>query len=419
MATESLKGARQNFIIDKALTARLKELSARSRTTLFVTLMAAFKILLTRHTHQEDLIIGFPVANRDAPELENLIGSFVNTLALRSDLSGNPTFTELLGRLRVAVQEALVHQELPFERLVDELKQSRDASRTPVFQSLFTFQNRLPAQLSLPGIHAQPIDCDSGGAKFDLSLALGERDGRLSGFFEYRSALFADHTIARMVGHFVGLLKGIVADPARPIARLPLISASERRRLLFDWNQTRADLPKSCAHQLFEARVKRAPTRIAVECGGDRLTYAQLNRRANRLARYLKGLGAGRESIIGICLERSAEMVVALLAVLKAGAAYLPLDPHYPAGRLTAILTDAQVSLLLTEKTIVQSGRLSSLPAFTTTLCLDEDRREVAKGGAENISTAERAADLAYVIYTSGSTGVPKGVQIEHRSLVN
>ena len=292
-AAASLKGARQKIILDKTLTAGLKELSARASNTLFVTLMAAFNVLLWRYTRQDDLVVGFPVANRGHPALENLIGSFVNTLALRSDLSGDPTFIQLLARLRANLQEALAHQELPFERLVDELKQTRDANRTPIFQTLFTFQNQLPAELSLPGIRSEAIDCDSGGAKYDLSLALGERDGRLSGFVEYRRSLFADDTIARMLQHFLTLLKAIVADPDRPIARLPMMGERERRRLLIEWNRTRAVLPRLVCINCSKRQAQRTPSALALECGPERLTYGRLNRRANRLARYLKKLGVG------------------------------------------------------------------------------------------------------------------------------
>ena len=427
-AAASVKGARQKIILDKTLTAGLKKLSARASNTLFVTLMAAFNVLLWRYTRQNDLVVGFPVANRDHPALENLIGSFVNTLALRSDLSRDPTFNQLLARLRANLQEALAHQELPFERLVDELKQARDSSRTAIFQTLFTFQNRLPAALSLGAIRSEPIDCDGGGAKYDLSLALGEAGGRLSGFLEYRRSLFADDTIARMLQHFLGLLKAIVANPDRPIARLPMLSERENRSLLVEWNQTRAVLPMACAHQLFEAQAQRTPSAVALECGAARLTYDQLNRRVNRLARYLKNLPAGRNCIVALCLERSVDMVVGLLAVLKAGAAYLPLDPEYPRERLEFILDDAQVSVLISQKSIADdrgwkmddSDRRSSiLHSRPHLILLDRERRNIETHSSDNIKRGSSPRDLAYVIYTSGSTGVPKGVEIEHRSLAN
>ncbi len=427
-AAGSLKGARQKIILDQALTAGLKKLSARASNTLFVTLMAAFNVLLWRYTRQDDLVVGFPVANRGHPALENLIGSFVNTLALRSDLAGDPTFTQLLARLRANLQEALAHQELPFERLVDELKQTRDANRTAIFQALFTFQNQLPAELSLPGIRSEAIDCDSGGAKYDLSLALGERDGRLSGFFEYRRSLFADDTIARMLQHFLTLLKAIVADPDRPIARLPMMNQRQRRLLLVEWNQTRAVLPKACVHQLFERQARRTPSALALECGPERLTYGRLNRRANRVARYLTKLGVGRNCVVAVCLERSVDMVVALLAVLKAGAAYLPLDPEYPRERLDFILDDAQVSVLISQKSIADDRgwsmddsdpRSSILHPRPHLILLDRERRKIETHSSENIRSGSSPRDLAYVIYTSGSTGHPKGVEIEQRSWVN
>ncbi len=253
--------------------------------------MAAFKVLLHRYTAEEDIVVGFPVANRDRPELENLIGCFVNTLPLRSDLSGAPSFRALLAQLRAAMHGALSHRDLPFERLVEELPQQRDLSRNPLFQTMFTFQNRLPAELRLAGVHAEPIDCDAGSAKFDLTLALGERDGRLLGSFEYSSDLFDRPTVDRMIGHYRTLLKGIAADPDRSIAALPLLTPAERKRILIDWNDTAVTYPKDrCVHQLFEAQAQKTPNAVALECAGQRLTYRELNRRANRLARYLRQL---------------------------------------------------------------------------------------------------------------------------------
>jgi hypothetical protein len=242
-ARQSLAGSRSEVVVDRALTDRLKALSRRSAVTLFVTLMAAFKVLLRRYTAQEDIIVGFPVAGRDRPELENLIGFFVNTLPLRTDLSGDPSFRALLARVSAGTKGALAHRELPFERLVVELAQERDLSRNLLFQTMFAFQNRLPAEINLAGIHAEPIRCDAGTAKFDLTLSLGERDGGLSGFFEFRSDLFDRSTIERLIGHFQTLLKGVAADPDRPISALPLLTPAERKQILIDWNDTAAKFP--------------------------------------------------------------------------------------------------------------------------------------------------------------------------------
>ncbi len=423
-AQPSSKGARRKIVIDKTLTGALKELSRKSSTTLFVTLMAAYNVLLHRYTGQQDMVVGFPVANRDRAELENLIGCFVNTLALRSDLSGAPSFRALLGQLRAALDGALGHRDLPFERLVEELAQPRDLSRNPIFQTLFTFQNRLPAEINLAGIHAEPMDCDTGSAKFDLTLALGERDGQLFGSFEYSSELFDRETIDRMIGHYQTLLKGIAVDPDRSIAALPLLAPAERKRILVEWNDTAANFPRNrCLHQLFEAQARRTPNRGALEFAGQQLTYRELNRRANQLARHLRKLGAGPEKLIGVCVERSLEMVVGLLAVLKAGAAYIALDPKYPRERIDYMLKDAGIEVLLTQRRLADSLPLSvasgePCKANVKTVCLDADWKMIARHDSKNLSSAVTARNLAYVIYTSGSTGQPKGVAIEHKSAV-
>ncbi|HYA30226.1 MAG TPA: condensation domain-containing protein, partial [Acidobacteriota bacterium] len=303
-ALPTLLGARRKFLIGEAVTGALKDLSRKSSTTLFVTLMAAFKVLLFRYSAQADIIVGFPIATRDGPEMENLIGSFVNTLPLRSDLSGDPSFRTLLARVRVATQGALAHHDLPFERLVEEFPRERDLSRNPLFQTMFTFQNRLPAELNLRGIHAEPIDCVSGMSKFDLTLSLGERDGRLLGSFEYSSELFDAPTIDRMIGHFQTLLNAIVADPDRSISALPLLRPAERRRILVEWNDTAGYFPKDrCVHQLVEAQALRTPNAVAVAWAGQKLTYRELNRRANRLARYLRQGGLGPDKVAAVCVE--------------------------------------------------------------------------------------------------------------------
>jgi len=423
-AQPSSKGARRKIVIDKTLTGALKELSRKSSSTLFATLMAAFNVLLHRYTGQEEIVVGFPVANRDHAELENLIGCFVNTLALRSDLSGAPSFRALLAQLRGALDGALGHRDLPFERLVEELAQPRDLSRKPIFQTLFTFQNRLPAEINLAGIHAEPMDCDAGTAKFDLTLALGERDGRLLGSFEYSSEIFDHETIDRMIGHYLTLLKGIATDPDRSIAELALLTPGERKRIVLQWNDTAANLPKErCIHQLFEAQARQTPNRVALEFDGQQLTYRELNRRANQLARHLRTLGAGQEKLIGVCVERSLEMVVGLLAVLKAGAAYVALDPKYPRERIDFMLKDAGVEVLLTQQKPADSLPLSAASAEPSkanvkVVCLDGDWKIVARHSYRNLSSAVTARNLAYVIYTSGSTGQPKGVAIEHKSAV-
>jgi amino acid adenylation domain-containing protein len=422
VAALGLTGARQKIAIDAALTGALKDIGRRSSTTLFATLMAAFMVLLYRYTALEDMVVGFPVSQRDRPEFENLIGFFVNTLALRGDLSGAPTFRQLLARVRAELQGALANGEVPFERLVEALPPKRDFSRNPLFQTMFAFQNRLPADLRLTGLRTEALDCDTGTSKFDLTLALGERDRRLVGTFEYNSELFDGATIARMAVHFQILLQAIVDDPDCPIASLPMLSADERRRVLVGWNDTRADYPKEkCLQELFEAQARSSPKAIAVECAGARVHYGELNRRANRLAHYLKSLGVGPQALVGICLERSVEMVVALLAILKAGAAYLPLDPEYPRERLEFILADSQAKFLLTKKALDRRLELSSLASARklTTILLPRDREKIARHSVKNPAKRNHPNSRAYVIFTSGSTGQPKGVEIEHRALVN
>ena len=419
---QSFRGARRAMEVPESMTAELKELSRNHGTTLFVTLMAAFNALLYRYTAQEDIIVGFPVANRNPSAVQNLIGSFVNTLVLRTDISGKLTFDELLSRVREGCHGAYAHQDLPFEKLVEELQPQRDMTRNPLFQIMFAFHNTAAPELNLPGVAVEPLELDSSISKFDLMLSLTERGQRLIGFFEYSTDLFDPSAIERMISHFQTSLEGIVADPDQPISMLALLTRPERRKLLFQWNDTEASYPKdSCIHELFEAQVERTPEATAVEFKEKRLSYRELNERANQLAHYLRKLGVGPEKLAGICVDRSVEMVIGLLGILKAGGAYVPLDPAYPSERLVFLLEDAQVSVLLTQETLVQNHQLSAISAEATftTICLDRDWKEIAKESAESPAGNATAENLAYVIYTSGSTGIPKGVQIAHRSLVN
>ena len=350
-SVQTFRGARQTIELSTSITASLKELSRQEGTTLFVILMAAFNTLLHRYTTQEDIIVGFPIANRNYAEIQNAIGFFVNTLPLRADLSGNPTFREVLLRVRTVCIAAHAHQDLPFEKLVEELHQERDLSHNPLFQVMFVFQNVLDPVLKFRGVKSAPVGINTGTSKFDLTLSLGEREQTLVGFFEYSTDLFERSTIERMIGHFQTLLEGIIADPDQPISTLPLLTGAERHQLLVEWNSTRVNFPEACClHKLFEVQVDRTPDAVAVVFENQWLTYGQLNTRANQLAHYLKQRGVGPDKIVGICLERSLEMVVGLLGILKAGGAYVPLDPAYPSERLTFMLEDAQVSVLLTRK---------------------------------------------------------------------
>jgi amino acid adenylation domain-containing protein len=414
-ALQSFRGARQSITLPGSLTAAVNELSTRAGVTPFMALLAAFQTLLYRYTGQEDVVVGSPIANRNRTEVEGLIGFFVNTLVLRTDLSGNPTFKELLLKVRDVCLGAYAHQDLPFEKLVQELQPERDLSRNPLFQVMFVLQNAPRPLHQWSGISFDPIEIKSGTSQVDLALFLRERDGKFIGFFEYATDLFDLSTIERMVNHLQTLLEGVVADPNQPISTLPLLTKAERNQLLVDWNDTEADnLNDSCIHELFETQVERAPEAVAVEFEGKELTYRELNSRANHLAHYLRGLGVGPEKLVGICVERSLEMVIGLLGILKTGGAYVPLDPTYPRERLAFMLEDAQVSVLLTQKRFIPN-----FPRYgALSVCVD-DLDLTAHESDENPESEAIPDGAAYVIYTSGSTGTPKGVVGLHRGAVN
>jgi amino acid adenylation domain-containing protein len=426
-ALQSFKGARHSLVLPEPLTLALRQLSRREGVTLFMTLMAAFKALLSRYTGEEDVTVGFPIANRDAAGTSDLIGLFVNTLVLRSELSGTQTFKELLIRVRDVCLGAYAHRNLPFEKLVEELQPERDVSRNPLFQVMFAFQNRISPTFNFPGLAVEAIDIESSTAKLDLTLSLTEQHGELGGFFEYNTDLFDRSTIDRMAGHFQSLLQGIVANPDQSLSTLPLLTDDERHQLLVEWNDTETEYPKdSCIHELFEAQVESSPNAIAVESEGKRLSYRELNGLANQLAHYLQGLGIGPESLVGICIERSLDVVVGLLGILKAGGAYVPLDPSYPRERLAFMLEDSQVSVLLTSERIIEGFKVGERDSQSSILdhrmklvCFDTNWETIDRESAQNIRSKVKPDNLAYVIYTSGSTGTPKGVQISHGSLVN
>jgi amino acid adenylation domain-containing protein len=417
---QSFRGNTLPFEFDAELSGRLNELSRREGVTLFMTLLAAFKALLSRHAGQEDIVVGTPGAGRQLLETEGLIGFFVNTLVLRTDVSGDPTFRELLARERETALGAFTHQDVPFEMLVEELQPERSLSRSPLFQVMFALQNAPRETLELPGLRLTAVPSVSETAKFDLTLSLGETEAGLSGSLNYASDLFDDESAARLVSHFENLLRGVVADSGQKLSALPLLSEDERRQILVGWNDARHEYPApQCIHELFEQQVGRTPDAPAVVSEGGRLSYAELDARANQLAHHLKGLGVGPESLVGVCLERTSEMVAALLGVLKAGGAYVPLDPVYPQERVRFMLADAGVRVLLTQESL-----LDRLPRVeSTVICVDWDAAAVAHESDTDPAvgaTQWRAAatgDLAYVIYTSGSTGTPKGVAIEHRSV--
>jgi amino acid adenylation domain-containing protein len=409
------------------LHGRLLGLAREHQTSLFMVLHAALAALLSRLGGGTDIAIGSPIAGRTDHALEELIGFFVNTLVLRTDTSANPSFAELLARVRAVDLAAYAHQELPFERLVELLNPVRSLAHHPLFQVMLALQNTPEAMLEMPGIVARPEPVGLGAAKFDLLFNLSERratDGKpegIEGLIEFRTDLFERSTVEAIGRRLVALLEAVVAAPSQPIGRIELLTPKERRQLLFEWNATAHDLPQVTLLALFEAQVERSPEAIALVFEESTLSYAELNAQANRLAHYLISLGVGSESIVGIALERSIELVVALLGTLKAGAAYLPLDPDYPAERLAFMLRDSQPKCILT--TMEVADRLPADP-----LRFSFDQREskliLAQQSATNPAKTNwtrslESQHLAYIIYTSGSTGTPKCVAVSRGSLKN
>ncbi len=435
-AIASVRGASQQITLPLATRAALLTLSRRAGTTLFMTVLAVWQVLLARHSGQTDFPVGAPIAGRTQRATEDLIGFFVNTLVLRADLAGNPSFQTLLSRVRAVCLAAYAHQELPFEQIVDALAPARDLSRQPLFQVLFALQNAPVERLALPSLTLEPLDTVSSTTKFDLSLVLGESADGLSGTIEYCTDLFDATTITRMRRQFQTLLAGILADPDQPIATLPLLTAPERQQTIVEWNTTTTAYPsETCVHTLFEAQASRSPDAVAIVCGAEQLTYGELNRRANQLMRELRGLGVGPDVLVGLCLDRSLDLIIALLGVLKAGGAYLPLDPSYPAERLAFMLEDAQAAVLITDSIYDLRFTIDDLEEANTAIVnrkskivnLQTDWPRIAQEYAVNPAPAAivnrkskivNPDNLAYVMYTSGSTGKPKGVSITHRNIV-
>ncbi|MEH2228576.1 MAG: amino acid adenylation domain-containing protein [Nostoc sp.] len=411
---QTFAGKKQTFTVSPALTNELKALSQKQGVTLYMTLLAALKTLLYRYTGQKDILIGSPIANRNRQEIEGLIGFFVNTLVLRTQIKENSSFINLLKQVREVTLEAYTHQDLPFELLVAELQPQRNLSHTPLFQVAFALQNSPVEELKLADLNLIQEEVDTETAKFDLSLFLTEKNQGLMGVWEYNSDLFDADTISRIQGHFQILLEGIIANPDQMLSHLPILTQVELQQLLVEINNTELELPSVCIHQLFEAQVEKTPNAVALVFEEQQLTYQELNQRANQLAHYLQEVGVGKEILVGICVERSLEMVVGLLGILKAGGAYVPLDPAYPKERLGYMLADAQVSVLLTQKHL-----LETLPSHSIqTLCLDQDENLFITQSTANPISNATSENLAYVIYTSGSTGQPKGVLINHSNIV-
>ncbi|HEY0602253.1 MAG TPA: amino acid adenylation domain-containing protein, partial [Herpetosiphonaceae bacterium] len=410
----SYAGETIKFTLPQALTDEVVALSQREQVTPFMTLLAAFQVLLFRYSGQDDIAVGTPIANRNRREIEPLIGCFINTLVIRTDLSGVPSFHELLGRVRQSTLGAYDHQDLPFEVLVDALHPTRRLSHNPLFQVMFTLQNTPRVAIETPDLHLAPVDIEYQRAKFDLTLTMSETPAGLVGALEYRTDLFDTTTIERMAGHFQTLLATIVGDPQQRIDRLPLLPDQEQQ-ILQSWNATRiTTAPERWVHELFEDQVARTPEAVALILDAEQLTYAELNRRANQLAHHLRQIGVRQESLVAVCLHRSTDLVVALLAILKAGGCYVPLDPAYPADRLRWMLDDTQAAVIVSS-----SYQQALLPAHSAhVLCLDTDSALIDQQPTTTPEAFSSGASLAYIIYTSGSTGRPKGVGVGHAALV-
>ncbi|OYE05895.1 non-ribosomal peptide synthetase [Nostoc sp. 'Peltigera membranacea cyanobiont' 232] len=415
-STQTYRGRSEFGALNQNLTQKLKRLSQESGTTLFMTLLTAFALLLSRYSGQEDIVVGSAIANRNLRQIEPLIGFFVNTLALRTNLQGNPTFLELLERVRQVTLDAYDHQDLPFEKLVDELGLERSLSYHPLFQVAFGLQNEMQETLEIPGLTLNPFKWENTTTLFDLSLIVRETDQGLTTEWEYATDLFAATTIQRMVGNFAVLIQGIVDNPQQPINTLPLLTEVERQQLQH-WNQTETDYPQNqTLVEIFEQQVAKNPNNIALVFESQSLTYQQLNQKANQLAHYLiQNYQIKPDTLIGICVERSLEMIIGVLGILKAGAAYVPIDPNYPQERIEFILRDCGTSLLLTQSFIKDKLPLSELEHQL--ICLDEETFSSAL--IDNLNIQILPDNLAYIIYTSGSTGRPKGVMIEHQGIVN
>jgi amino acid adenylation domain-containing protein len=414
-AVQTFDGAHESFVLSRALTERLDELCRREGATRYMVLLAAFQVLLARYTGEDDIVVGTPVAGRNRRELEPLIGFFVNTLVLRTNLDGRPDFTEVLRRVREVSLGAFAHQDVPFEMLVEELQPERDLSRTPLFQVMFGFQNTPEADFNLPQLKFSPVEIENEKARFDLTFDAEESDGRIYLTLSYSTALFVADTIRRMIAHLRLLLEGIATGAKLPISQLPLLAQTERRQILFGWNETGRDFTPECIHRLFETQVERTPGATAVVFEDEQLSYEELNRRANQLTRYLAAREVRAESTVGVFMERSVDLVVAVIGILKAGGAYVPLDLALPAQRLSFMFEDARLSLVITQEHLA-----ARLPARREHLiCLDAERHAIANERTENPHARVAPASLAYVMYTSGSTGQPKGTMIEHRSVVN
>jgi amino acid adenylation domain-containing protein/non-ribosomal peptide synthase protein (TIGR01720 family) len=412
-AIQSHRGDRADFKLSPSLTQALTALSQQEGVTLFMTLLAAFKTLLHRYTRQGDIVVGSPIASRNRAEIEGLIGFFVNMLVLRTDLSGQLSFRNLLRRVQDVTLAAYAHQDLSFEQIVDALQPDRDLSHTPLFQVTFALNAPMPS-FYLPDLTLTLEEVNNQTTKFDLMVSLFESTDGLSGRIEYSTDLFDAATIARLTYHFQTLLEGIVTNPDQPLSTLPILPPSERHQLLVEWNPLDSKLqPPRCIHHRFEAQVDRTPDAIAVTFGEQRFSYRDLNQRANQLAHYLQAHGVAAGTLVGLCVDRSIDLVIGILGILKAGGAYVPLDPAYPQAHLSFLLVDAQIAILVTQSSV--SSRFTDAPLQV--IALDTDGQTIAQQPCTNPHSLVNPGDSAYVIYTSGSTGKPKGALVTHANV--
>ncbi|PZU94472.1 MAG: non-ribosomal peptide synthetase [Pseudanabaena sp.] len=411
---QTFQGSKVPFQLSLALTQRLNRLGQQNGATLFMTLCTAFAVLLCRYCEQTDIIIGSPIANRDRAEVENLLGFFVNNLVLRIQIQQNPSFQELLAQVKKIALDAYDHQSLPFEKLVEELQPERNLSYHPLFQVMFILQNSPAQSLQMPDLSLSGIEVESNTTQLDLTLEMLDSPDGLAGNFEYNTDLFERSTIEQIAGHFQNLLEAIATNPQHKVSQISLLSPTEQHQILFDWNNTVVNYPKDiCLPELVEAQVVKTPNAIAVIYENQKLTYQELNQKANQLAHHLLAIGIQSEQLIGICIERSLDMLVGLLGILKAGATYVPIDPSYPRDRIEYMLSDSQAQILITQDSLIPpeySGLIISL---------DGDRDKFTQQVIHNPNVLIDSNQLAYVIYTSGSTGKPKGVQVLHKGVTN
>ncbi|MCK4261437.1 MAG: AMP-binding protein, partial [Halanaerobiales bacterium] len=409
----SLKGYEGDAVyctLDKKLISNLSELV--DNATLYMTLLAAYNVLLSKYTGQEDIVVGSPIAGREHADLENIIGMFVNTLALRNSVSNDKTFAEFLTDVRQNCLEAFENQDYQFEMLVEKLNVERNLSRNPLFDTMLVLQNSDVKEIVIPGLKFTPYDYAVQVAKFDFTLQVTEGENELELAMHYWTKLFKRETIKRLLNNFTILLANIVENPALKLSEIEIISAEEKKKLIYDFNNTKKDIVEKTIYQLFEEQVQKNPAKIAITFNRQTLTYRELNERANQLARNLRKLGIQKDQIVGIMVERSVEMIIGMLAVLKSGGAYLALDHEYPLDRIKYMLEDSGTQIILSQ------NKLASSLKFSGTI-IDLNDPNLYTGDISNLTVVNDSSNLAYIIYTSGSTGQPKGVMLEHRGIAN